>query len=358
MIPDSGPLSAAQRSKVFEVLRAYMAEHDISQTELGAGLGESASAISALFTGSERMPEHKRDQLLRDANNWIEEDAKQRALVRPDNFHLTRIATRFFTIAKEVRASRMMGLCYGPAGVGKTFCAEAFCAEVPGTVYVRGKRSTRSGAGLLSAIFASSRRKNRARFRPRYDDLIATLENSGRLLIVDQYHRLQRGADELLWDLHDDCKLPILLVGTILDLNRLRSEEDPFGGQLSSRIQIRRDLFPEVDEYMKRGGGDGVRQGAAPVFDVETIRAIYQRGKLKLHIDAVQRLVEIANFHLGKGHLRRTDAIMFWAERVALKKRATLITLEHLQQAIGIVDDERRRGAVRTAQPAPEAATA
>ena len=355
MIPDTGPLSDRHVAEVFEALRAYMRDYEVTQTELAAGLGESASTISALLTGSDRVPVHKRDELLRAANNWIEEDARQRAAVRPDRFHMTRIAKRIFALARETRAAKQMSLAYGPSGIGKTICAEALRAEIPGTMLVTGNRATRSGAGLVSAIYAASRRKNRSRYRPRFEDIVDVLKGSGRLLIVDQAHRLQNGAFELLMDLHDECDLPVMLLGTIDVFRRLRDDEDPFFGQLASRVMLRRDLFPEIEGFMKRGPGT---RAAPPLWTADDIRAIWGAAKLKLHPEAEALLVQIGNYELGRGHLRRVDALVYWSMMIAAKAQSRVVQSEHVQRAIAIVEGQQCTLPREANEPHAEAATA
>ncbi len=349
MIPTDGPLSERQAAEVYTALAGYMSEYDVSQGELSAGLGESASTVSLLIARNPKLPTHKRDELLRAANNWIESDHAQREARRPDNFTMTRVATRMFGVAKNVHATRDIGLIYGPAGIGKTCCAQAIRAEFPGSVYVLATQECRSATGLIRKIYAASRRKNRSKFTARYADLVETFCGGARMLIIDQAHRLQDRALETLMDLHDECELPILLIGTFALRKRVTDDDDPYYGQLSSRIGLRIDLAPEITGGSRSGGGATARR----TFTVDDVRRIFASCKLKLHPDAAQMLARIASEDIG--HLRRVNRLMRYAERFAAKDGAATIQVLHVERAIRAVTNEEVDPRAVAAAPAPAA---
>ena len=333
MIP-RGPLTHDQAADVLAAVKRYLADHDITQADLASGIGESPSTVSSVLTGRDSVPTHKRDEVLRAANNWIESDFQAREAQRPSNFEMTAIARRFIGLARQVRAKGVMGLCHGPAGIGKTVCALATQAEIAGTIYVCIRRDTRSATGLIRGLYAASKRKLRARMRAGYEDVRDHLSGSGRLLIVDQAHRLQDGALEVLMDLNDDCKLPVLLVATRDLAARVDADNDPHFGQLFSRIVLRADLFPEL-------GGSRSGGRSASVFSVSDIGAIFEREGLKLHPDAARMLAEMACRNVG--HLRFVGHVANWAEMIARKLQRSTVDVECVRRAVEFM----------TGQPAP-----
>ncbi len=225
----------------------------------------------------------------------------------------------------------------GPAGIGKTTVAKAICGEIPGTVYVCIDQETCSATGLIAAIYRALKQRPRRHFRPKLSDLVEGFGNSGRLLIIDQAHRLRDRALETLMDLHDNCALPILLIGTAELHRRVSDDEDPLFGQLASRVGVRLDLLAGL--HVAGAGKPGPDSGTAAVsFSVADVRAIFARGKLKLHPDAANMLARIATYSVG--HLRRAVRIFRWAEAIALRNSAAEITAAHVAAAAAMVAGE------------------
>jgi len=124
-----------------------------------------------------------------------------------------------------------MAAVIGQAGRGKTTSAERIVARNSRTVYVR-YRETMSVVKLAKAIAFCL-----AGVKPSTTDAALTLIDeemgrSPRLIIVDEIDRSSQRHINLLRDIHDICKSPILLVGEA-NLPRMIEKE----GRIKSRVR-------------------------------------------------------------------------------------------------------------------------
>jgi len=330
MLPETGPLTDKHIAGVQDDASRYLKEHGVAYADLAAAIGENQTYVSNFFTGAAAMAVKTRDRLARAIVTYLEEDYRHRSARLETAFVQTVVAKRLFNLARNVKATRDMGVGYGPAGIGKTACAMALTQELPGTIYIRVTKACRSEAGLLRKIWSALRRTHRQRRNPPgFDEVADELRGTGRLLILDQAHDLKDPAFRLLMDLHDECELPILLLGTIDVRNKVKADNDPHYGQFSSRVGPRINLLKEFTEATAGRGQQWLT--------IAQIRAMFRTGKLKLSGDAARMLATIALTRIGC--LRAAQRIYKWAERSASAEGATEITLAHVQQSIEWIDD-------------------
>lgn len=356
-----GEITERNALAVLEEASAYLAQHGIAQSKVAAAIGASPAYLSILFGKSARLYHSNpplapktRDKLLRALAGFIEEHGRQDRA--PKNFINTQVFELVLGAARTVKSERMIGIVTGPAGMGKTECARFIAAdtELPGTMLVEVNYGSQYASGLMRAAFNAAREHGRTRTVVRFDHVVERLKGSGRLLIVDQAHNLHNSALRVIQDLHDAVQIPILLLGTIDIRNRLADANDPLFTQLSSRVGLRIDLPTEL---LKTGPSGRARQW----ISTEQLRKLLRGGKLKLRSDTLAQLVRIANF--DPGYLRRAQYLFRLAGRYARneqregRNRAGLITPEHLEEAVRLVEGEAR--ALPRIEPAePEEATA
>lgn len=356
MLPNEGELTCQMIGEVVETAQQYLAEFAISQVALARGLGTNQSYISDLFNhGGRNMPADVRDKLVRKLNAWLEEDFRGRMVRKPDNFVELRSATLIIEAARNVKAARTIGVVTGPAGLGKSMTAKYLAAngddKLAGTMLVTVDHDARTARGLLDKIYDASRlRRNRLK-HPTLAAVIERLKDSGRLLIIDQAHDLgtNTSAYKLIMDLHDACELPILLLGTKAIHDQLTDDVDPNFGQLSSRIGLRVHLLSELFKH----GPTGRR---LQWVSTDELRRIVERGKVRLHPDALRALLDVANFQVG--FLRRVKWVLFYAAAIARGAKSPLILLAHVEKAAGMVKGEKCKLALAEESVPAEAVTA
>jgi DNA transposition AAA+ family ATPase len=354
MLPD-GLLTPEQRLRHHKEVERFLEENGLTQADFARGIKEAESTVSQFFKNDPRVKAERRDDILRRGLAWVEMEARaiRSREMRPASFQMTGPAKRLFGMARRLIERADMGLAYAPAGVGKSTIVKAICAELPSAVLVTVNAGSRCRVGFLRAVHAALRRRRGANWRVTYDDVAEALRQSGRvssrpLLIVDQAHLLHDAVFQLLMDLHDECGLSVLLVGTIVAHNRVVDDEDPQGGQLSSRIGMRLNLTPEF-----YGSSTGTRK---PCFTVADVRRIFQQGKIRLSNDAAEMLARVANESIG--HLRRVDRLVQWAMAAAAKREGkavgedVTVSAEDVSRAARLVEGEDGASQLPVAAPA------
>jgi DNA transposition AAA+ family ATPase len=348
MIPADRPLAPIERGRIEDDLKRFLAERGYTQADLARGVRENQADISQLLSGADKLKLEKRDELLRKATAWMELEYRAVANRRPSNFAQTRVAKRMYAIARKLTERADIGICWGPAGIGKSTVIAAIQAELPNVIVVAVRDSTRCRGTFLRALWGAMNLRQRRGGRASLYELVAEqLRQSARvatrpLLVIDQAHLLAQATQQIIMDLHDECAASVLLVGTVDVHRRVTDDEDVRYGQFSSRVGLRCDLCPELF-----GGVEPC--GRRKLFTVDDIRRIFQSGKVRLAPDALNLLCETAN--ASNGHLRRVDRLVHWAEAVARKgvtsEHAVTITAKHLRAAERVVvSDELRREAV------------
>jgi len=343
MIPETGELSLDERRAVLEDAHDYIKQRGITYGQLARQLGTSLTYISGVFNwcfAADRaakevpVPPKTIDRLVRQINKWMEADYAARLAQRPEHFVHTRVAELIMTAAINCKKTRTIGIVDGPAGIGKTVAAEFVAGELPGTMIVRIDYDSRSASGLLRCVHQACRLRRKPKARATLREIVDRLKGSNRLLILDQAHDLQHArCFQLLMDLHDECQLPILLLGTVDIHRRLRDDEDPNYGQMSSRIGIRVHL---LEELLRTGRGGRLLQWVS----LPQLRKMFASTKLRIADDVWGHLARIANFDVG--HLRRVKHLLRLAEGIARSAKQPIVQAAHLQAALQLVEGEHR----------------
>ena len=335
VLPDNADLTIDHIRDIRKAAAEYVQLHNIKKKQLAHELGRATPVVVEFFNDSYKG---RNDTLAREINGWMELDARRRKSRQTTRFVRTAVADLMIDVARDCMESGVVGLVYGPAGIGKTMTSEAICAEITGSIYVLIGTDDAGIVGLRSAIYeAVTRNKHTVKSGREAAAITERLTGSGRLIVIDQAHKLSDRALEYMFDLHDRTKCPILMVGTARLGERLARDKDPRFGQLYSRVAIRCNL---VRVAQRRNGGDGGK-----LFSIDDIRRVFARGKVRLTAGAAKYLQDVSNT-LGYGSLRLCDRILRWAEKRARKRagvgrdEAVTVTDEDLQRAHMILDDD------------------
>ena len=316
MLPNEGPLTDAQRKQAMGNFTAYIKRNNMTATDVARQIGTPrATTIGDLMKGVYRAnaPDH-----IRRLNFFIEQHARSRASSLTDKFVSTRVAKDFFNVARLVRENSTMGLVVGPTGIGKTRCALAIHDKYVGSIYIRIITGYHHPNGLTGVLAERLNVRRRAKSNSVQDNhtqlerVIAALRKSSRLLILDEAGKISMPAGiELLRDIHDECEIPILLIGTRDLHEKIVQSADPDHGQLYSRFDVVHHLTEGRDMYSGKGKA---------LYTVDDIKALYNEPPVRLSPDGVQYLHEVANM-LGYGSLRRCKILLRNGARRARKRQ-------------------------------------
>jgi len=310
-LPNEGAISDGQRRAAMDNFTDYLKRNGVKVADVARSLGTLREfTIRDLQAGI--WPADADDQV-RKLNLWIEQHARTKAARPGEPFVSTKVAQTMLAIAKLVRENGTMGLAIGPAGIGKSRCAQAIHETYVGSVYLRVNEAYRSPRAFLLGLAEKLGVRQTAWHRMSscvQERVTATLTGSDRLLIIDEAHKLKDQTLEVLRDLHDEAGVPILLV-CVKDLHdRILKTVNPDGGQLYSRFDIVQHLSQGQDVY----------SGGKALFTVEDIKQLYQVTPIRLSPDATRYLQDVAN-QLGHGSLRRCRALLRNAIRRARRRQ-------------------------------------
>jgi hypothetical protein len=312
-LPNDGSLTDSERKQAMANFAAYCKRRDITPHDVGREIGTPrGTTIRDLIIGKYR---ENADQHVRILNAWVEQHARREAAKLDGDFVDTRVAGEIRKIAQLVLENGTMGLAVGPTGIGKTRCALAFKANAPGAVFVTIRHGAYAPTGLIRLIARElgfrKQVSSSANRTTQFDRVLDELRGSNRLLIVDEAHKLNDDAIEVLREIHDDTGCPVLLLATKDLQDRVERTAQPDAGQLHSRFDVNRNV---VQGYSAQTGGK-------KLFTVEQIRKFYEKPPLRLSADAADYLLDVANL-LGWGSLRRCRVLVMNGARRARKRQS------------------------------------
>ena len=220
-------------------------------------------------------------------------------------FQMTRMAEAIFSIAKYCAKRGKIGVIVAPAGNGKSICLQALLEEFPGSVRLTITREEASPFQFLRLLCAALRLKPSGGAAVLHGRITKALKGTRRLILIDEAHKLRVAALDVMREIWDATRVPILMAATpvlyeTITRNNIGGAVTELMDQLSSRVSVYRDLThienPETGE-------------PGPRHSVADIRKIYERGRVRLAPDGAELLSRIAN-HNGGGNLRRVNELV------------------------------------------------
>jgi DNA transposition AAA+ family ATPase len=335
MLPADGLLNVRHKKECRADLDAHMKRHGLSQKDLAMGIGENTTYINNLLTNPSALPEGVEDRLWRSIDPWIDRDARARENRRDGVYVQTKVAERIIDLVKRLGEYTEIAIAFGPAGIGKSVAAAACEAEISNCYVVTCDHDTRYPSGILrKTLLTVSRRQPPQTVR--LADVVERVRKPARIetrtvLVYDQSHVVADKTYRVLAELSDAAQCSILLLGTVDLKRRISSDNDPDFGQLSSRVGLRIDLAPEL-------GGVNPGGKSTALFSVADVRAMFKKGRLKLHANAAKMLADIANQH--RGTLRRVNRLYYWAETAARSDGSEEILAKHVKLAAAVVEED------------------
>lgn len=345
VLPNDGSLTPEQRHEVIVRLKAYMAQHNLTNVKVARQLGMAEPTFSPIL--NESYNKGPLDDYLREINNWMEIDSRRRQTRPTTKYVETGVAKRILGAAQQASSTNTMVLVYGPTGIGKTMCAHQLSETFAAAIYLRISTGN-TGYRTLSVMLADriglygKRRKRRDHTGRTFDEQIFDkLRDTGRLLIVDEAHRITSKGLEFIRDVHDECHIPVVLFCTKDLMERMRSDADEDHGQLFSRF-----LFVDLTQgFDKQPGGKKPK----PLFTLTEIKRLFESEKVRLAPEVLQGFHAVANT-LGWGSLRRCELLLSFCTRIARAAKGlrrddpVLIDLASLQEAEAsiTIDDSLR----------------
>jgi len=316
-LPEHGELNQDQRQQVLAAVKGHLLRFGLTQEDVANAIGKfSEPTLCQILKGNYKSG--RLDEYVRDLNNWIEQDARRRAgALAKKPLVTTAVVQQVINAAQMCREAGKMGVVMGPTGIGKSATAEELASSIPGTIYLVINEDSYTKQGLLRALCGKMRLSvRRAKGQPsgsRFAKVCAALGGTHRLVILDDADKLNDKSLELLREIHDATRVPMLLIGVVDIWQRIERSADQDHGQLKRRFTVRIDLL----QACQRKSGRGRRN--EPLFSREQIRQICSPPKVRLVGRATEYLWIEANRH-GDGGIGRCLDLVFHATRALRKK--------------------------------------
>lgn len=313
-LPD-GQLEWEWIERVQSDFKTFKESHALSLDNIAKRLGQgySPSVLSsflAMKSGQEYIGDINR--ITRGLNQFMEQFARTKESPRPAGFVETRVAKRMLSLIQNAIELRAIGVIYGPSGVGKSMTFAAAASIFAGSILIRARSTARTPAPfarqMCDALRLNPSRMSSFSIQSR---LIETLKGTDRPVLVDEAHHMGMQSLEFLRDLHDECEIPVVLIGTI-DIEKCVSDTSQWYGQFASRTALRYD----ITEVVGAGSGGSGGRKSKPLFTKEDVIAVFHSDKLRLTDDGVMLLVRLAN-SLGLGCLRLCRQVVFVAAKTS-----------------------------------------
>lgn len=170
----------------------------------------------------------------------------------------TSISKRFVEIARMCHLFNEIGVCYGDAGLGKTEAAREYVNRRSDAIMIESNPGY-SPSVLFHELHDKLGGGGRTTLHNTFSDCVHRLENTGRLIIIDEAEHLPYKSLEMVRRLHDHTGIGILLTGMRILIDNLKGIRGEYA-QLYSRVGIAGKLAklkPEdTENIVKRITGD------------------------------------------------------------------------------------------------------
>ena len=298
-------------------VKKWLATHGQKTSDLARTLGESPRVVREILGGTFAGHPGLRETVLTDLDVYVarceREESAEAANV--GSFVLTRVAMAINDVWRYCEKRSLLGVFTIGAGSGKSMALAAIQADSPGSVLLTIRRQTAKPSGMLRVIARAVGVNERHTLDILQERIIEALKASKRPVLVDEGHKLTTDSLDVLREVWDGARVPMLLAATPSFQARVKgggarySEAQDLFDQFSSRVGVFRDLSQLADP----------RTGEPqPLFSVADVRKVFHRGRVRLSGDGAMFLARLANTP-GAGGLRSCRGLVekiadFWPD--------------------------------------------
>lgn len=227
-------MSEVTGAKVQEQLKGYMDEHGLSLNSIARAVDFSNATLSQWLAGKYAGRTEDIDAAVLSFLRRQRERKQSPVFEMP--FIETTVAKKVFEVARICHLDCEIGVVYGDAGLGKTDATIEYTAQNPGVLLIQADLGY-----TAKVLFRELHRRvgydGVGNIHDLFDDVVARLKGSGRLIIVDEAEHLPYRALELLRRVYDKAGVGILLVGMPRLVANLRGKRGEYA-QLYSRVGV------------------------------------------------------------------------------------------------------------------------
>ena len=235
-------------------LRELMDSHNYSTAFVANATGLAKSTISMWLNGNYNG---KNDKITDAMNNFIQRE-KERSVDNDLPFVDISIVKYVSEIGRLCHTQGKIGVCVGRAGLGKTVAVKKYTKDFQDSILIESD-SGYTAKSLLKEIHRRLGLSGKGSVYDLMDEVVRKLNQSGRLLIVDEAENLPYRALEITRRIHDKTGVGVLLIGRSILLENLKGYNNQYD-QLYSRVKytkiIDRLLIQDVIKILESIGQD------------------------------------------------------------------------------------------------------
>ena len=212
-------------------LRDLMEKNSYSTAYISTATGLAKSTISMWLNGTYNG---KKDKVTDAINNFIQRE-RERAVENDLPFVNISIVKYISEIARLCHTQGKIGVCVGRAGLGKTVAVKKYTQEFLDSILIESD-SGYTAKSLLKEIHRRLGLSGKGSVYDLMGEVVRKLNQSGRLLIIDEAENLPYRALEITRRIHDKTGVGVLLIGRGILLENLKGYNNQYD-QLYSRVK-------------------------------------------------------------------------------------------------------------------------
>ena len=212
-------------------LRDLMEKNSYSTAYISTATGLAKSTISMWLNGTYNG---KNDKVTDAINNFIQRE-RERAVENDLPFVNISILKYISEIARLCHTQGKIGVCVGRAGLGKTVAVKKYTQEFLDSILIESD-SGYTAKSLLKEIHRRLGLSGKGSVYDLMGEVVRKLNQSGRLLIIDEAENLPYRALEITRRIHDKTGVGVLLIGRGILLENLKGYNNQYD-QLYSRVK-------------------------------------------------------------------------------------------------------------------------
>ena len=217
-------------------LKDLMSKKNYSMGYVSTATGIAKSTISMWFNDGYKGNVDKINDKI---NNFIQRE-KERSVNEDIPFCDISIARYITEIGRICHTKGSIGVCAGKAGLGKTVAVKIYTQEFLDAILIESD-SGYTAKSLLLEIHKRLGLSGKGSVYELMSEVVNKLNNSGRLLIIDEAENLPYRALEITRRIHDKTGVGVLLVGRNVLFENLRGYNNQYD-QLYSRVKYHKLL--------------------------------------------------------------------------------------------------------------------
>lgn len=267
-------------------LRELMDSHNYSTAFVANATGLAKSTISMWLNGNYNG---KNDKITDAMNNFIQRE-KERSVENDLPFVDISIVKYVSEIGRLCHTQGKIGVCVGRAGLGKTVAVKKYTKDFQDSILIESD-SGYTAKSLLKEIHRRLGLSGKGSVYDLMDEVVRKLNQSGRLLIVDEAENLPYRALEITRRIHDKTGVGVLLIGRSILLENLKGYNNQYD-QLYSRVKytkiIDRLLIQDVIKILESIGQD---------TKLAEIYLLYSDGNTRRLEHLISHSISVAKFN-------------------------------------------------------------